>query len=81
MSVWNEINIENLVNHVCFRYITSIEENAKEGTQLKFEGGLDIVEDLDKVSTGFLKTLCLAKLCTETQLSLKQLFIPNHECG
>ena len=32
-----------------FRYITSIEENAKEGTKLVFEGGLDKVEDLDKV--------------------------------
>ena len=32
-----------------FRYICSIEENAKEGTQLVFEGGLDKVEDPDKV--------------------------------
>ena len=31
-------------------YITSLEENAAEGTKLEFEGGLDIVEDLDKVS-------------------------------
>ena len=30
-------------------YITSVEENAEEGTKLKFEGGLDQVEDLDKV--------------------------------
>ena len=30
-------------------YITSLEENAAEGTKLEFEGGLDIVEDLDKV--------------------------------
>ena len=34
---------------IYFRYITSIEENAKEGTKLVFEGGLDKVEDLDKV--------------------------------
>ena len=48
--------IKSILNHVCFRYITSIEENAEEGTQLKFEGGLDIVEDLDKVSTCILGT-------------------------
>ena len=32
-------------------YITNLVENAPEGTILKFEGGLDMVEDLDKVST------------------------------
>ena len=30
-------------------YITNIEENAEEGTKLKFEGDLDKVEDPDKV--------------------------------
>ena len=30
-------------------YITSLVENAVEGTQLVFEGGLNIVEDMDKV--------------------------------
>ena len=34
-----------------FSYITNLVENAPEGTILKFEGGLDMVEDLDKVST------------------------------
>ena len=34
-----------------FSYITTIEENCDEGTRLKFEGGLDKVEDLDKVSS------------------------------
>ena len=33
-----------------FSYITNLVENAPEGTILKFEGGLDMVEDLDKVS-------------------------------
>ena len=33
-----------------FSYITTIEENCDEGTRLKFDGGLDKVEDLDKVS-------------------------------
>ena len=37
-----------------FRYICSIEENAKEGTQLVFEGGLDKVEDPDKVFSWFI---------------------------
>ena len=32
-----------------FSYIANLEENAPEGTILKFEGGLDMVEDLDKV--------------------------------
>ena len=32
-----------------FRYITNIKENAEEGTKLIFEGGLDRVDDLDKV--------------------------------
>jgi len=32
-----------------FRYITNIKENAEEGSKLIFEGGLDRVEDLDKV--------------------------------
>ena len=32
-----------------FRYITNLVENAQEGTMLSFEGGLDVVEDLDKV--------------------------------
>ena len=32
-----------------FSYMTNLEENAPEGTILKFEGGLDMVEDLDKV--------------------------------
>ena len=31
------------------RYITNLRENAEEGTKLLFEGGLDRVEDLDKV--------------------------------
>ena len=31
-------------------YITNLVENTPEGTILKFEGGLDMVEDLDKVS-------------------------------
>ena len=30
--------------------MTNLAENAPEGTILKFEGGLDMVEDLDKVS-------------------------------
>ena len=33
------------------RYITNLRENAEEGTKLIFEGGLDRVEDLDKVFT------------------------------
>ena len=37
------------------RYITNLRENAEEGTKLLFEGGLDRVEDLDKVNLG--KTL------------------------
>ena len=32
-----------------FRYITNIKENAEEGSKLIFEGGLDRVDDLDKV--------------------------------
>ena len=32
------------------RYITNLRENAEEGTKLLFEGGLDRVEDLDKVT-------------------------------
>ena len=36
-----------------FSYITNLKENAPEGTILKFEGGLDLVEDLDKVKTIF----------------------------
>merc|ERR1719341_1035637 len=36
-------------------YICSIEENAKEGTQLVFEGGLDKVEDPDKGQNGVLE--------------------------
>ena len=32
-----------------FRYFTNLVENAPEGTTLSFEGGLDVVEDLDKV--------------------------------
>ena len=32
-----------------FSYITNLVENAPEGTTLLFEGGLDVVEDLDKV--------------------------------
>ena len=32
-----------------YSYIANLEENAPEGTILKFEGGLDMVEDLDKV--------------------------------
>ena len=35
---------------LCCRYITSLPENAEEGTRLRFEGGLDTVEDLDKVN-------------------------------
>ena len=31
------------------RYITNIKENAEEGSKLIFEGGLDRVDDLDKV--------------------------------
>ena len=34
------------------RYITNLRENAEEGTKLLFEGGLDRVEDLDKVNLG-----------------------------
>ena len=34
-----------------FSYITTIEENCDEGTRLKFDGGLDKVEDLDKVGS------------------------------
>ena len=45
----NTIHITYLLIPTYFRYITSIEENAKEGTKLVFEGGLDKVEDLDKV--------------------------------
>ena len=37
---------------IIFSYITTIEENCDEGTRLKFEGGLDKVEDLDKVRLG-----------------------------
>ena len=33
-----------------FSYITSLIENAPEGTSLNFEGGLNVIEDLDKVS-------------------------------
>jgi hypothetical protein len=40
-----------------FSYITNLDENAVEGTKLQFEGGLDIVEDLDKVGG-----LCIFKL-------------------
>ena len=32
-----------------FSYITNLEETAVEGTKLIFEGGLDRVEDMDKV--------------------------------
>ena len=35
---------------IILRYITNLVENAPEGTTLSFEGGLDVVEDLDKVS-------------------------------
>ena len=35
--------------HSC-RYVANIKENSVEGTALTFEGGLDTVEDLDKVS-------------------------------
>ena len=39
-----------MFKNICnFSYITTIEENCDEGTRLKFEGGLDKVEDLDKV--------------------------------
>ena len=38
-------------------YITNLMENAPEGTTLSFEGGLDMVEDLDKV--GYQLTTCL----------------------
>ena len=40
---------DTLYCSLLFRYICSIEENAKEGTKLVFEGGLDKVEDPDKV--------------------------------
>ena len=33
-----------------FSYITSLIENAPEGTSLNFEGGLNVIEDLDKVN-------------------------------
>ena len=33
-----------------FSYVTTLAENAVEGTPLVFEGGLDQVQDLDKVS-------------------------------
>ena len=42
-----------------FSYITSLIENAPEGTSLNFEGGLNVIEDLDKVS------------CNETYLEYK----------
>ena len=35
--------------NIPFRYIANLNENAEEGTKLLFEGGLDRVEDLDKV--------------------------------
>ena len=35
--------------YILLRYITNLRENAEEGTKLIFEGGLDRVEDLDKV--------------------------------
>ena len=38
-------------NNYNFSYITTIEENCDEGTRLKFDGGLDKVEDLDKVGS------------------------------
>ena len=38
---------------VLLRYITNLRENAEEGTKLLFEGGLDRVEDLDKVTKIF----------------------------
>ena len=43
------VNFFTYVLLIIFRYITSIEENAKEGTKLQFDGELDKVEDLDKV--------------------------------
>ena len=41
--------MKTAINNYNFSYITTIEENCDEGTRLKFEGGLDKVEDLDKV--------------------------------
>ena len=41
--------------------MTSIEENTAEGTRLVFEGGLDKVEDLDKV--GKLASYSIYKGC------------------
>ena len=43
------VNFFTYVLLIIFRYITSIEENAKEGAKLQFDGELDKVEDLDKV--------------------------------
>ena len=46
-----EIEFEHIIQLFFeFSYMTNLVENAPEGTILKFEGGLDMVEDLDKVS-------------------------------
>ena len=43
---------KHCIKDLCFHfssYVTSLPENAVEGTPLVFEGGLDKVQDLDKV--------------------------------
>ena len=57
--------LENPRKAFSYRYITSVAENAVEGSRLVFQGGLDKVEDLDKVtSMRFLgvNTVCLRSL-------------------
>ena len=51
------IIVDDVINHppqfLQKTYIASLEENALEGTALKFVGGFDRVQDFDKVKTKY----------------------------
>ena len=61
------IIVDDVINHppqfLQKTYIASLEENALEGTALKFVGGFDRVQDFDKVKTKyFFKYLRVRKI-------------------
>ena len=53
------IIVDDVINHppqfLQKTYIASLEENALEGTALKFVGGFDRVQDFDKVKNKYYK--------------------------
>ena len=63
MMMFVDKEILTCIPFIPISYITNLIENAPEGTTLNFEGGLNMVEDLDKVRIKpfFIKIVIICK--------------------